>query len=140
MSETSRQRRSIRVPAEQAAAVLDALVTTYALKADSLAAAASRSPSVLIQDARRELAEVEDALDALGWPPGRLSAELDLSGPAGLVREVLYAALLRAADTVGERCREYESARIDRAGLAAAVDDVAVLHRLFAAFEASDGQ
>ena len=145
MSETSRQRRSIRVPAAQAAAVLEALVTTYAVKADSLAAAAGaypdapRDPFVLIQDARRELAEVEDALDAVGWPPGPLGAELDLTGPAGLVREVLYAALLGAADAVGERCREYESARTDRAGLAAAVDDVAVLHRLFAAFEASDG-
>jgi hypothetical protein len=51
---------------------------------------------------------------------------------------VLYTALLGAADAVGDRCREYEAARTDRAGLAAAVEDVVVLHRLFAAFEASD--
>jgi hypothetical protein len=144
MSETSRQRRTIRVPPAQAAAVLDALVTTYALKADELAAAAgaypdsAHGPVTLIHDARRELAEVEDALDALGWPPGPLSTELDLAGPPGLVREVLFAALLSSAETVSERCLDYETARTDRTGLAAAVDDVVVLHRLFAAFEMSD--
>jgi hypothetical protein len=144
MSETPSQRRGVRVPAAQSAVVLEMLINTYAVKADALAAAAGayddtpRDPLVEIQDARRELAEVEDALDALGWPPGPLAPALDLTGPPGLVREVLYGALLAAAETVGERCREYEAARVDRAGLAAAVDDVAVLHRLFAAFEATD--
>jgi hypothetical protein len=144
MSETSRHHRSIRVPAAQAAAVLEALVTTYAVKADALAAAAgayqdAREPLAVVNDARRELAEAEDALEALGWRPGPPGGDLELAGPAGLVREVLYGALLGAAEAVGERCRDYEAGRADDTALATAVADVAALHRLFAALEAAEG-
>ena len=126
------------MPAAQAAAVLEALVTTYAVKADALAAAAgayqdTREPLAVVSDARRELAEAEDALEALGWRPG-----LELAGSAGLVREVLYAALLGASEAVGERCREYEAGAVDGGALAVAVEDVVVLHRLFAAVEAAE--
>jgi hypothetical protein len=144
MSETSRHHRSVRVPAAQAAAVLEALVTTYAVKADALAAAAgayqdTREPLVVVNDARRELAEAEDALEAVGWRPGPPSGDFDLVGQAGLVREVLYAALLGTSEAVGERCREYEAGAVDAARLAAAVEDVVVVHRLFAAVEAAEG-
>jgi hypothetical protein len=144
MSETSRHHRSVRVPAAQAAAVLEALVTTYAVKADALASAAgayqaTREPLAVVSDARRELAEAEDALEAVGWRPGPPGGDFDLAGPAGLVREVLYAALLGTAETIGERCREYEAGHADAVRLAAAVDDVVVLHRVFAALEASEG-
>jgi hypothetical protein len=143
MSETSRHHRSVRVPAAQAAAVLEALVTTYAVKADALAAAAgayqdTREPLAVVNDARRELAETEDALEAVGWRPGPPGGDFELAGPAGLVREVLYAALLGASEAVGERCREYEAGRADAVALTAAVDDVVVLHTLFAAVEAAE--
>ena len=131
------------MPAAQAATVLEALVTTYAVKADALAAAAgayqgTREPLAVVNDARRELAEAEDALEAVGWRPGPPGGDFELAGPAGLVREVLYAALLGVCDAVGERCREYEAGRADSAVLAGAVDDVVVLHRLFAAVEADE--
>lgn len=142
MSETSRHHRSVRVPAAQAAVVLDALVTTYAVKADALATAAGDYPDVreaftIVQDARRELAEAEDALDAIGWrrAPGE---DLELAGPAGLVREVLYGALLGEAEAIGERCREYEAGLVGREVLAGAVSDLAALWELFAALEAAD--
>jgi hypothetical protein len=143
MSETSRHHRSVRVPAAQAAAVLEALVTTYAVKADALAAAAgayqdTREPLAVVSDARRELAEADDALETLGWRPGLPGGDLELAGPAGLVREVLYAALLGSSEAVGERCREYEAGAVDAARLATAVEDVVVLHRLFAAVEAAE--
>jgi hypothetical protein len=131
MSETSRHHRSLNVPAAQAPAVLEALVTTYAVRADALAAAAGAGPLAAVHDARRELAEVEDALDAVGWALAR-----ELSGPGALVREVLYAALLAAVDACGERCRDYDAGRVGRDVLAAAVADVAVLHGLFAEVEA----
>jgi hypothetical protein len=140
MSETSRHHRSVRVPAAQAPAVLEALVTTYAVKADALGVAAAGSPDTplaVVQDARRELAEAEDALDAVGWRVGP-GAGFELAGPAGMVREVLYGALLGAAEAVGERCREYEAARVGRSALAGAVADVVVLHELFAGLEAVD--
>jgi hypothetical protein len=143
MNETPRHGRSIPIPAAQAPAVLEALLTTYAVKADALAAAAgayqdAREPLTAVADARRELAEAEDALEALGWRPPP-TGDLELAGPAGLVREVLYGALLGAAEAVGERCREYEAGRTGVAALAGAVDDVVVLHRLFAVLEVAEG-
>jgi hypothetical protein len=111
--------------------VLEALLTTYAVKADALATAAGNQPLAVVHDARRELAEAEDALDAAGW-----AVAPELSGAAGLVREVLYGALLAAVEACGERCREYEAGRVGREELARAVEDVAVLHGLFAGVEA----
>jgi hypothetical protein len=140
MFETPRHHRSVPIPAAQAPAVLEALVTTYAVKAEALATAANgypETPPVLVQDARRELAEAEDALDGVGWRVGQ-GAGFELAGPAGLVREVLYGALLGAAEAVGERCREYEAGRAGRDALARAVGDVVALHELFAGWEAVD--
>jgi hypothetical protein len=131
MSETSRHHRSVSVPAAQAAAVLEALLTTYAVKADALAAAAGTEPLTVVHDARRELAEAEDALDAIAW-----QAAPELCGAAGLVREVLYGALLGAVEACAERCVEYEAGVVGRDGLAAAVGDVVALHALFAEIEA----
>jgi hypothetical protein len=133
MSETLRHHRSIVVPAAQAAAVLDALLTTYAVRADALAIAAGDGPPAAVRDARRELAEVEDALEAVEW-----RAAEELSGPAGLVRDVLYGAVLAAVEACGDLCREYEAGRVERAELASAVEDVTALHALFAAVEAAE--
>jgi hypothetical protein len=135
--------RTIRVPAAQAAAVLEALVTTYAVKADALAAAAggyqdTREPLAVVLDARRELAEAEDLLEGLGWRLGPRGDDLELAGPAGLVREVLYGALLAAAEAAVDGCREYEAGRADRPALATAIADLTALHELFAALEASE--
>src|SRR4051794_8814406 len=131
MSETSRPHRSVSVPAAQAAAVPAALPTTYPVQADAPAPPAGAEPLTVVHDARRELAEAEDALDAIAW-----HAAPQLSGPAGLVREVLYGALLGAVEACAERCREYEAGVVGRDGLAAAVGDVVALHALFAEIEA----
>jgi hypothetical protein len=136
MPETPRHHRSVSVPAAQAPVVLEAMITTYAVKADALATAAGTAPLTAVHDARRELAEVEDALDAVGWEAGPRG--LELTGPSGLVREVLYAALLAVVEACGERCREYEAGRVGRDGLAAAIADVGAVHALFAALEAAD--
>jgi hypothetical protein len=142
MSETARHHRTTRVPAGQAATVHKALMSTFAAKAQELAAAAGAYDGAeslrAILDARRELAHAEDALDVLGWEGRSAVGAVELAGPAGLVREVIYEALLRAAEALAERCREYEAGRADAAGLAAAVNDVAVLHRLFAQIEAAE--
>jgi hypothetical protein len=134
---------TVRVPAAQAAAVLDALITTYAQKADELAAAArayrhAREPLAAVEDARRDVIESEGALDTTGWELGARDADLELAGATGGVREVLYAALLAATDAARTACRDYERGRIARSALAAAVADVAALHELFAALEEAD--
>ena len=134
---------TVRVPAAQAARVLDALVAAYARKADALGAAArayraDREPLAAVVDARREVIDAEAALDAIGWELGDRTAELELAGPAGAVREILYTALLAAAEAARTACRDYERGRLDRAALAAAVAGVTGLHGLFAALEEAD--
>jgi hypothetical protein len=134
---------SVRVPAAQAPGILDALIGAYARRADRLAAAVRAyrdggEPLATLEDARRDVIEAEDALDAVGWDLGARGAELELAGPAGDVREVLYAALLAAADAARAACRDYERGRIDRAALTAAVAHVAAMHDLFAGIEGAD--
>jgi hypothetical protein len=136
MSETSRQLRSVSVPVAQAVPVFDALLATLAAKAGALSAAAGGGSLTVVHDARRELAEAEDALDTAGWRTG--SGELELTGAPGLVREVLYAALVGAVEACAARCRDYEAGLVDRAGLAGAVADVRVLHGLFDEVEAAE--
>jgi hypothetical protein len=131
MSETSRHWRSVVVPAAQAGSVLEALVAAYAVRADGLAAAARGGGSV--GDARRELAEVEDVLDAVEWGVAER-----LSGPAGLVREVLYGALVASVEACGQRCQEYEAGLVGASSLAAAVRDVGVLYEVFAGVEEAE--
>jgi len=137
------RQRTVRIPAAQAALVLDALVAAYARKADALGAAAraygaGREPLAAVVGARREVIDAEASLDAIGWQLGDRTADLELSGPAGAVREILYTALLAAADAARTACREYERARIDRPALAAAMAGVGALHDRFAALEAAD--
>lgn len=134
---------AVRVPPAQAAAIIDALIATYARKAEALAVATrayrtDREPLAAVVDARREVIEAEATLDALGWQPGPRADDLELAGPTDAVREVLYAALLAAADYARTACRDYERARIDRAELGAAVADLTALHELFAALEQAD--
>jgi hypothetical protein len=135
--------RTVRVPPAQAAAVVNAVISAYARKAGALAEAtrayvAGREPLASIVEARREVIEAEATLDTLGWEPGPRGREVELTGPAGAVREVVYDALVAAAGTARAACREYERALIDRAQLAAAVANVTALHELFDRIEAAD--
>jgi hypothetical protein len=137
------KRHRITIPAARTAAIVDALVATYAHAVDQLAAAVrayrdDREPLVVVDDARRDVIEAEDMLDAVGWERGPRPTELEVAGPTGTVRETLYLALLAAADGARAACRAYERGKIDRAALAAAVADVAGLHDLFAALEEAD--
>jgi hypothetical protein len=134
---------TVRVPAPQAAGVLHALVSTYAQKVDALAEAArayaaDREPLQAVVAARREVIEAEGTLEALGWQLGPQGSEVELEGPAGSVREILHAALVAATDAASAASRDYESARIGRTALAAAVADVVTLHGLFDALEEAD--
>jgi hypothetical protein len=136
---------SLRIPAEQATGILDALVESYARKAEALAEATrayrgGRTPVEAVSDARHDLIEAESTLDAVGWRLGPRTHEFELAGPRDDVRTALYAALLSAARAVYAACEEYEAARLDRAALTSAVHDLVRLHGLFDAFEANDAR
>ena len=135
-----KERRTVSIPADQADRVVDMLVATYAVKAESLAAVAAAyreggASLADVLDARHELTEAEDALDPLDWRLGRGGQPIVLSGPVGLVRETLYASLTAAAEAVSEACLAYEAGQVERETLAAAVTALGTLHTLFAAGE-----
>ncbi|MGH2944875.1 MAG: hypothetical protein ACRDPC_01140 [Solirubrobacteraceae bacterium] len=135
-----KKRRTVSIPADQADRVVDMLIATYAVKAESLAAVAAAyreggASLADVLDARQELTEAEDALDPLDWRVGRCGHPIVLSAPVGLVRETLYASLTAAAEAVSQACQAYEAGRAESETLAAAVTALATLHRLFAAGE-----
>jgi hypothetical protein len=135
--------RTLRIPAAQADSIVAALLDVYARRIDRLAAAVrayrhAREPHAGIEDARRAVIETEAMLDVTGWVPGPRHEGIEVAGPPGDVRDVIYAALVAAADGVGVACRAYERGRIDRPALASAVAGLAGLHELFAALEAAD--
>jgi hypothetical protein len=145
IAEPGRMRRheAVQVPAAQARHVVEALLATLAAKSEVLSAVGvayleGSQPLAAVRDARRELGEVEDALEAVEWRLGPRTEPLELAGPAGFVREVLYAALVATADEALKACGHYESGRDDGTALAAAVADLATVHRVFATFEAGD--
>jgi hypothetical protein len=135
--------RTVRVPAAQAAAIVDASIAMYARRAGALAGATrayrvDREPLAAVVDARRDVIEAEATLDVLGWQPGSRGGDVELSGPPGAVREVVYDALVAATERARAACRAYEGARIGGGELATAMADVAALHELFAGLEAVD--
>jgi hypothetical protein len=131
---------AVRVEPPEVEGMLKTLLTVYAAKAEALAHAVGehldgRESLDAIRDAQRELGETSDALDSLGWELGARLEPAELAGPTGLVREVLYAALLDAAEGTGEACVAYEAAETDLAGVHAAVDRLVARLALFAAHE-----
>jgi hypothetical protein len=134
---------AVRIPAQQGAEIVDALIRGYARRAGALAAATRAYRNTghaldAVEEARRGLIETEDTLDALGWELGPRAREVELAGPPAEIREVLYAALLAGAEKAWNACRDYEHARIGRGILATRIADLAALHRLFDAFETAD--
>jgi hypothetical protein len=131
---------AVRVEPEQVEGVVEALLTVYAARAEALAHAAvayvDASEGVDgVEDAGRALGEAGAALDGLGWRLGPRTAGGELTGPAGLVGDVLHAALLDGAEAVADACRRYVAAEVGLADLRRAVDDLAARHALFAAHE-----
>ena len=125
----------VSVRAEDAPAVLEALLSLYGARADSLAEAAGRTDPARLQDARTALMDADAALDAFGWEPGAQLGPAELAGPSGLVGEVLGTAVADAAETLERVLESYGRGEETLAGLAAAQERLAVLLGLFAAHE-----
>ena len=136
---------AVRVDPGEVDGMVKTLLTVYAAKAEALAHAAvayadGREPRESLDDARAELAAAADALDGLGWNIGPRLEAAELAGESRLVREVLYAALLDAAEGVGEACLRYEAADLALDELREAVDHLGARLALFAAHEEREGR
>jgi hypothetical protein len=131
---------AVRVEPPEVEGMVKTLLAVYAAKAEALAHAVGdhldgREDLEAVRDAQRDLGETADALDSLGWSLGARLEPAELAGPPGLVREVLYAALLDAAEGTGEACVAYEAAETDLAGIRDAVTRLTARLAPFAAHE-----
>jgi hypothetical protein len=131
---------AVRVEPPEVEGMVKTLLAVYAAKAEALAHAVGerldgREGLEAVRDAQGDLGETADALDTLGWSLGARLEAAELAGPPGLVREVLYAALLDAAEGTGEACVAYEAAETDLEGVREAVARLTARLALFAAHE-----
>jgi hypothetical protein len=131
---------AVRVEPPEVEGMVKKLLAVYAAKAEALAHAVGdhldgREDLEAVRDAQRGLGETADALDTVGWALGARLEPAELAGPPGLVREVLYAALLDAAEGTGEACVAYEAAETGLEGIRAAVARLTARLELFAAHE-----
>jgi hypothetical protein len=132
--------RTIRmiVPAEQADAIRDMLLTLYQVKEDALETA-TRSPgpqqAADVQAHREELAALDDLLHQAGEHAPTERLPLELVGPPRLLREAVYGALLGSTEAVERVCRAYEAGRASLEDLRARISDLTALFAAFAEIE-----
>jgi hypothetical protein len=131
----------LTIPSEQVHGVTRTTLSLFGAHAEAVGATAlafvdGGEELAELQHARDELTAIEDVLVDLGWPRPHDGRDAEVSGPAGLLREILRAALLDAADRVVQAVRRYEAADEELPAVRRAVDAVGAL---FAAFEAMEG-
>src|SRR4051794_20707 len=125
----------VSVRAEDAPAVLEALLSLYGARADALAEAAGRTDAARLQEARAALMDADAALDAFGWARGERLDPAELDGPPQLVGEVLATAVADAAETFERALESYGRGEETLPGLAGTQAQLAALLELFAAHE-----
>lgn len=132
------------VPPDQGDAVLDTLLNLYQAQAEALHAATltylgdHRSLRPVLEQ-RDELAEIDALIDLAGWRFGPRLAELELVGTPALVREVVYATLVDAVESVVRDVDRYERGELELVQLQAQVRTAAVLFGVFMRLEHADG-
>jgi len=94
---------SLEVPAALVAPLRESLVLLYHATAESLHLAlrahAERGASLDgIHEHRARLAELDAMLDRVGWRTGPAPGELEIGGPADLLHDAVYGALIDAGE------------------------------------------
>jgi hypothetical protein len=128
---TMLRQATVAVPAILTRELEELAVMLRAVKAETAAAAP------LDLEAEEQLRSASDLLDQVGGAAGS-GEPLEITGPAGLVREALYGLLIDGADALAEACRAYESGAIPLERLTAAAASAQARIGLFAAFERED--
>jgi hypothetical protein len=130
----------LTIPADHVAGVTETLLGLYGARAEALGAAAlafldGSDELAELEHARGELHALENALADVGWPRAPGGDPVELVGPARILREVVRAALLDAADGVVETIGRYEAGREELPAVRVAVEAVAALFEVFAGCE-----
>jgi hypothetical protein len=134
----------VEVPADLVPGLIGALLAVYAAQSEALHRTVERYQSGEIPFAdldagRRALWHAEAALDTLGWAAAEQIGAGLLHGPPGLVHDVLTAAVIDAAESLADACRDYTDARRDLAALQRAFDRLAAHHALLTEHERQHG-
>jgi hypothetical protein len=129
------QQVHVAVGGDASVLVRAALLTVYASRATQVGDLAGIAPPGELDDARRELARVEQMLDVLGWDELTPSAGAELCGPEALVGEVLRLALSDACDAVASSLEGYHRGAIELQAIHASLETLRGLVARFAAFE-----
>jgi hypothetical protein len=132
------------IAAEHVAGVTETLLGLYGAHAEAVAATAlayldGSDELAELEHARRELRAIENALADVGWPRAPGGDAVELVGPPAMLREVIRAALLDAADGVVETVGRYEAGREELPAVRSAVEAVPALFEVFAGCEEGDG-
>jgi hypothetical protein len=113
----------LRISADQAAGLVDALLHLYQAKAESLQQTTNDlirrdGSSEAVLRARDELRAIDQAIDQLGWDPGRPKRAVEITAERGPLREAVAAAIDEAGTQLSARCTEL----LRGEGSAAAID------------------
>jgi hypothetical protein len=130
----------LTIPADHVDGVTETVLGLYGAHAEALGATAlafldGSDELAELEHARCDLRAIEGALADLGWPRADRGDSVELVGPRPLLREVIRAALLDAADGVVEAAGRYEAGREELPAVRRAVEAVPALFALFACFE-----
>jgi hypothetical protein len=131
----------VTIPADHVEAVTEAVLGLYGARAEALGATAlafldGSDDLAELEHARGELRAIEDALADLGWPRADRAGPVEVVGPPRVLRELIRAALLDAANAVVAVVSRYEAGREELPAVRRAVDAVPVLYGVFARLEA----
>jgi hypothetical protein len=130
----------LTIPGDHVEGVTETLLGLYGAHAEALGATAlafldGSDELAALEHARGELRAIENALADVGWPGARGVGAVELVGPAQMLREVIRAALLDAADGVVEAVGRYEAGREELPAVRRAVEAVPALFAVFAGCE-----
>jgi hypothetical protein len=134
---------SLTIPGPHVAGVTQTLIGLYGAHAEALGAAAlafldGSEDLADLERSRFELRAIENALADVGWPCARARDAVELVGPPGMLREVMRAALLDAADGVVEVVGRYEAGMEELPAVRLAVEAVPALFEAFAGCEGDE--
>jgi len=130
----------LTIPADHVAGVTETLLGLYGAHAEALGASAlafldGSDELAELEHARGQLRAIENALADVGWPRAPAGGAVELVGPAPMLREIIRAALLDAADGVVETIGRYEAGTEELPAVRLAVEAVPALFEVFAGCE-----
>jgi hypothetical protein len=138
-------RVSVEVPSELVGPIRETVLLLYEATAESLhlslrAHSEGRGSPTEPQEHRVRLAQLDELLGRLGWPAGRMPGTLDLDGPAELLHDAFYGALIDAGERLAATATRSWRGELPLERVQEAAAEVLALHRLLRLLESLTAQ